>query len=79
MERVNISQDDIQDVSEMSKLIEMQINEIVKDNAKNLAISAIITASINSILSHCQTIEDVVFFRNLFVKLFDTAQIKKNN
>lgn len=81
MEVPNIPQDDLIDVMEMTRKIEANIAQILKDNDLNLAMSALMSAFINSILAPCRTLDEVVFYRNLFVQILDktirTIEIKK--
>lgn len=68
-----IPQDDIMDVMEMMNKIEKLLNRILKDNETNLAMSALISSTINCLLSQCKTIDEVVFYRNLFMKILDNS------
>ena len=77
-ERPQIAQDDLLDVAEMSDKIERYIKRVLRDQEKNITISALITASINYLLSQCKSIDEVKFYRNLFVQFLDRSisQIK---
>ena len=80
MKELYISQDDLMDVMEMTQTLDGLISSVLKDNDFNLALSALMGATINSILSQCSTLDEVVFYRNLFMQSFDssirTIQIK---
>ena len=80
MEISPIPQDDLMDVMEMTNKIESYIANVLKDNDRNLAMSALMSACINSMLFQCKTLDEVVFYRNLFMQILDnlirTIQIK---
>ena len=78
MDKHQISQDDLIDVAEMTKKIEKSIAKILADNEFNLAMSALISATINSLINQCQTLDEVIFHRNLFMQILDNTirQIK---
>ena len=80
MEIPPIPQDDLMDVMEMTNKIESYIANVLKDNDRNLAMSALMSACINSMLCQCKTLDEVVFYRNLFMQILDnlirTIQIK---
>jgi hypothetical protein len=75
MELPDIPQDDIMDVMEMTSKIESYISYILKDNEKDLAMSALMSASINCMLSQCKTLNEVLFYRNLFMQILDSSII----
>lgn len=67
-----IPQDDLMDVMEMTNKIETYIANVLKDNDKNLAMSALMSACINSMLVQCKTLDELVFYRNLFTQILDS-------
>lgn len=73
MDIQDVSRDDLLDVMEMTKKIESSIERTVKGNDKNLAISAIMSATINSVLSQCSTVQEIQMFRNVFMQIFDAS------
>ena len=73
MEPPNISSDDLIDVMEMTSKIESHISNIFQDNDKNLAMSAFMSATSNSMIAQCKTLDEVVFYRNLFVIILDSS------
>ncbi len=68
-----IPQDDIDDVLEMTADLEDAFADILKGNELDLALSALVTAFINSVVAQCDTIDEVMFYRNAFVRLFDAS------
>lgn len=68
-----IPQDDIDDVMEMTSDLEDAFADVLKGNELDLALSALVTAFINSVVAQCDTIDEVMFYRNAFVKLFDAS------
>ena len=66
-----IPQDDIQDVIEMTHKLEKEMNDVLRGQDHCLAMSALMSASVNCCMANCETLEEVVFFRNLYIKIFD--------
>ena len=73
MEPPSIPQDDLIDVMEMTQKIEGYIYATIKGNDRNLSMSALMSASINSMLGQCSTLSEVLFYRNLFVQILDES------
>ncbi len=73
MHKPHIPQDDLIDVVEMTKKIETYISHILNGNEINLAMSALMSASINCMFGQCNTIDEIVFYRNLFVQILDSS------
>jgi hypothetical protein len=73
MDRPQIPHDDLMDVMEMTNKIESYVNHVLKDNDGNLALSALMSACINCMLSQCSTLTEVMFYRNLFVQILDNS------
>lgn len=71
MEPHQISRDDLEDVMQMGNELERFILEMMEDTEINLAVSALMGATVNTILNQCKTLEDAMFFRHLFVEIFD--------
>jgi len=71
MERMPISQDDLQDVMEMTQKIEAYIGRTLKGQEKCLGVSALFSAAINSAMSQCDTMQDVISMRSLCMCIFD--------
>lgn len=68
-----IPPDDLLDVMEMTNKIEKYICRTLKGNQLDLAISALMSASVNSILSQCTDIEELKFYKCIFIKVFETS------
>lgn len=83
MDFQNIPRDDLLDVMEMTKKLEGSIYRILKDNEVNLGMSALMSATINTVLSQCKTIQEIQMYRNIFIQIFDSAilnvKIKDSN
>ena len=67
----NVSRDDLLDVMEMTKKIETYVERVLKGNEKNLGMSALMSATVNCVLSQCSTIQEIQMYRNIFVQIFD--------
>lgn len=79
----SISQDDLMDVMEMTDALEKHMSDILDGNQNSLALSALMSASINCMMSHCKTLNEIILFRNIFIQTMDTAisgiQIKNSD
>lgn len=73
MDNPSVPQDDLLDVMEMTSKLENYITHVLKENELTLAMSALMSASINCMLAQCQTLEEVVFYRNIFAQIFDSS------
>lgn len=71
MEPSSIPQDDLIDVMEMTHKIEAHILATIKGNSRNLSMSALMSGCINSMLVQCDTLDEVLFYRDLFVQILD--------
>lgn len=83
MDAHSIPHDDLLDVMEMTQKIEAHILETIKGHDRNLSMSALMSGCINAVLIQCTTLDDVMFYRNLFVEILDntirTIHIKPPN
>lgn len=68
-----ISQDDLLDVMEMAESLESHMFKILKDNQIDLALSALMSSTINYIIDRGQNLDEVIFYRNIFVEMFDSS------
>ena len=73
MEPSDIPQDDLLDVIEMTDKIEGYISKVIKGNERHLAVSALLTASINCMLSQCETVEEIVICGTIFMQILDSS------
>ena len=69
MKRKAPSQDDLQDVMEMTSKIEKAISNIVADNEKDLAFSALISGSINSLIKLSDNAKEYKHFRDVYITI----------
>jgi hypothetical protein len=61
------------DVIEMTDKIEGYTRAILAGNELTLAMSALMSSSINCMLGQCRTLAEVMFYRNLFMQILDSA------
>jgi hypothetical protein len=73
VEKPAIPLDDLQDVMEMTQKIETQISLILAENDLTLSMSALMSATINCMLAQCKSIEQVIFYRNIFMQILDAS------
>ena len=69
----HIYADDLMDVMEMTHKIEKYITRVINDQDISLAMSSLMSASINCIFAQCKTFDEVVFYRNLFMEIMDRS------
>jgi hypothetical protein len=69
----HIPHDDLQDVMEMTQKLENYICNVLKDTDRQLAMSALMSASINCMLGQCTKVEEVMLYRNLFIEILDST------
>jgi len=73
MEKKAIPHDDLLDVMELAQDIETYISNALEDKPHNLAISALLSATVNSFMRKSRTVDDAVFNRNFFIQVMDLA------
>lgn len=73
MDLRSISLDDIEDVEQLTEEIGQALTKILDDHELDLAISAIITSTILSIVNQCDNVKQLIFYRNAFVRFFDAT------
>ena len=73
MEIPQVSSDDLQDVMEMTEKLESYISNTLSGNEKTLGMSALMSACINCMLSQCKTLDEVAFYRHIFVDILDSS------
>ncbi len=74
-----VCMDDIQDVAQMSAKIEFLIGETLKEQDIDIAISSLMSAFINILLSQSHTLEEFLYFREVFNILCDSSIDSNNN
>ena len=75
-----ISNDDIEDVCQLSDELEEKIYEILSDNDRNIAMSAMMSAFISTLLSQCQSMKEVYYYRRAFYSFLEDSieKLKKD-
>lgn len=73
MENPIVPHDDLLDVVEMTQKLESHISSILQENELTLSMSALMSATINCIISQCTNFDEVVFYRNIFMQIFDSS------
>lgn len=67
MSDFSISPDDLQDMRELVDDLQEAIGVILYDQNFDIAFSALMSATINSTLGQCETIDEVMMYRNVFI------------
>lgn len=73
MDLSQVSRDDLFDVMEMTQKIESAIDRVLRGNEKTLGMSALMSATVNCILSQCSTIQEIHMYRNIFMQILDST------
>jgi hypothetical protein len=73
MEPRTVPQDDLLDVTEMTQNLEASISQILRENELSLAMSALMSAFINVMIAQCDTFDEVVFYRDIFMQILDNS------
>jgi hypothetical protein len=71
MDYPQVPQDDLLDVLEMTRKIENYMGKILNDAELSLAMSAIMNATINCIISQSSTLDEIIYYRNILYQFFD--------
>jgi len=58
---------------EMTDKIEAYIHKILKNNECHIGMSALLSATTNCLFAQCNTIDEVIFFRNMFMEILDRS------
>lgn len=67
----HIPEDDIIDIMEMSEKIERAIYNILDDLDIEVAMSTLMGAMINCMIAQCESIDELIFYRNSLVNILD--------
>lgn len=73
MDYQHVSQDDLLDVMEMTKKLEHTMLNMLKNNQLTIGMSALMSASVNCTIAQCKTMEEVLFYKFMFMAIFDEA------
>jgi hypothetical protein len=73
MQDRQVTKDDFIDVMEMTEDLEDSIAYIFDENEASICMSALVNASINSMIDRCDTVDDFIFFKNCFIRMCDIA------
>jgi hypothetical protein len=73
VENITVPQDDLLDIMELTQKLESRIAHVLKHNEQTIAMSALMSATINSVLGQCKTLAQVMFYRNVFMQIFDDS------
>lgn len=73
MEKIDISQDDLTDIKELTLKLEKNIGKIYKENDRSIAQSVLIGGVINSLIRNSKDIEDISEFYNIFSQVLAMA------
>ncbi len=73
MEVPDISQDDLLDVIEMTEKLETFYVKVLKDHQMSLAMSALMGSTINFIIAQCDSLQEVIIQRDVFMQIFDIS------
>lgn len=67
MSEFSISPDDLEDLKELVSDLQDMMGSILEDQEFNIAFSALMSATLNCTLGQCETIDEVMMYRNIFI------------
>ena len=73
MKKPPISQDDLTDVQELTDKLEHYIFEVLAGQQRNIGMSAIMSAATNVLIVECETYDQMIAYRNVFMNILDNA------
>jgi hypothetical protein len=73
MDEPSLSQDDILDVAELTDKLEEFIYDTLEQHDGRIAMSALMSASVNCMLTQCNDLEQVMYYRHLFIFVLDNS------
>ncbi len=73
MQKKQISPDDLEDVKELTSKLEESMMALLVDNDIDLAFSALMSATINCMLTQCDSIKDAEYYRDVFIKIINVS------
>lgn len=78
MKRLDLANDDISDVIELTSKLEESMDEILGGNVNHLALSALINATTRCIVNQCSDVDEIAICQRVFSAVLDRAinQIK---
>jgi hypothetical protein len=75
MQKYNLPRDDLIDIVELSRKLAESVNEILDECDVHIALSALISTTMQCVMSQCSKYEEVFFYREMAIQLMD-AMIK---
>jgi hypothetical protein len=73
MQAPDFPPDDLLDVIEMTTKIETYIANVLDDHESNIALSVLIGVFTNCMIAECETLDEFIFSRNLFMEVLDNS------
>ena len=73
MKEVSISQDDIEDILELSEKIGSHISKLLDGHDKKIAFSSMTNAYVEILANQCDTLDEIIVYRHFFVDVIDNA------
>jgi len=71
----SFTRDDLEDVYQLTNELEKAIYEILKDNSYELGISALLSATINSLINQCSNAAELIEYKRIINDCFNNAII----
>jgi len=78
MEHKQIPKDDLQDVMELTKKLIRGIHRTLEPHNLEIAISALLSAFLHSLLTQCETVDEILFYKEVIdIHLIETIKNSK--
>lgn len=72
MNQSPVPNDDLMDVVELTKKLEVVFDEILEGNQYDLAISALINVFMRCVAGHAENFDEFLSYRLVFTRMFDS-------
>ena len=77
MQKPRVTPDDLMDIVELADQLQQEISKTLDDKDFNIAMSALIGATINAMIAQCSSVQQAFNYRNIFFNLFTAILNKK--
>jgi hypothetical protein len=65
-----IPKDDLEDLEQLTEGLLNAIQNILRDQQADIAVSALISASLSCIIGQCDSVKEIIFYREIIDALF---------
>ncbi len=66
------SLDELMNFMDITRKMETHLSDTLKEHELNVCMTALMSATITFALHHCKSYEEMIYYRNIFTKIFDS-------